>query len=205
MRIGLVIKFSWVFEMKVVLFNGSPRKEGNTAYCLNVVMNELISNGIECEYIWIGNEQIHGCIACAKCAENKDKKCAINNDNLNNYMEKLFQADGVIIGSPTHFANVSTSIKSFIDRVGLVSIVNGYLLKYKVGAAVVAVRRQGATHAFSSINYFFLINQMIIAGSNYWNHGIGYNPGEVKKDKEGIETLKILGRNLAHVLKKINS
>lgn len=191
--------------MKVILFNGSPRKEGNTAYCLKVVMKELVSNGIECEYIWIGNEQIKGCNACAKCSENKDEKCAITNDNLNKYMEKLFQADGVVIGSPTYFANVSSSIKSFIDRVGLVSIVNDYLLKYKVGAAVVAVRRQGATHAFSSINYFFLINQMIIAGSNYWNHGIGYGPGEVKKDEEGIETLKILGKNMAYTIKKLKA
>lgn len=191
--------------MKVVLFNGSPRKEGNTFHCLGIVMNELISKGIKCEYVWMGQEQIHGCIACAQCAKNKDKKCAIKTDKINDYIEKIIHADGIIIGSPTYFANVSAPIKAFIDRVGLVSIVNGYLLKHKVGAAVIAVRRQGATHAFSSINFFFLINQMFVAGSNYWNHGIGYNPGEVKKDKEGIETFQILGKNFAHLIKKLNT
>jgi len=191
--------------LKVILFNGSPRKKGNTFHCLKFVMDELISNKIECEYIWIGKEQIQGCIACAQCAKNKDKKCAITGDKINQYIEKIMQADGIIIGSPTHFANVSTSIKSFIDRVGLVSIVNGYLLKHKAGAAVVAVRRQGATHVFSSINFFFLINQMYVVGSNYWNTGIGYQPGDVENDKEGIATFQNLGKNFAFLLSKLKT
>jgi len=144
--------------MKVVLFNGSPRKEGNTFHALQIVINELISNGIECEYFWIGNKNIQGCMACYQCAKNKDKKCSITTDTINTYIEKILQADGIVIGSPTYFANVSAPTKAFIDRVGLVSKVNGDILKHKVGAAVVAVRRQGATHVFSSINFFFLIN-----------------------------------------------
>lgn len=191
--------------MKVILFNGSPRKTGNTYHCLSIVEKELTSKGIDCEYIWIGKEKIQGCIACAQCAENKDKRCAINSDKINDYIKKISHADGIILGSPTYFANVSSSIKGFIDRVGLVSIVNGYLLKHKVGAAVLAVRRQGATHAFSSINFFFLINQMYVVGSSYWNHGIGYQPGEVKNDKEGILTFKNLGKNMALLLHKLET
>jgi multimeric flavodoxin WrbA len=191
--------------LKVILFNGSPRKNGNTYHCLKIIEEEMKSNGIDCETIWIGKENIHGCIACAQCAKNKDKKCAITSDKINEYIEKIISADGIILGSPTYFANVSAPMKAFIDRVGLVSIVNGYLLKHKIGAAVLAVRRQGATHAFSSINFFFLINQMYVVGSSYWNHGIGYQPGEVKNDKEGINTFKNLSNNFVLLLKKMGS
>lgn len=191
--------------MKVILINASPRKNGNTYHCLKVIEEKMKSNGIDCENIWIGKEKIHGCIACAQCAKNKDKKCAITSDKINDYIEKIISADGIILGSPTYFANVSAPMKAFIDRVGLVSIVNGYLLKHKIGAAVLAVRRQGATHAFSSINFFFLINQMYVVGSSYWNHGIGYQPGEVKNDKEGIITFKNLANNFVLLLKKMSS
>ena len=191
--------------MKVVLFNGSPRKEGNTSRCLKIVMNELTSKGIECEYIWVGMENLQGCTACYQCAKNKDKKCVIRDDKINQYIEKILQADGIILGSPTYFANVSTPIKAIIDRVGLVSKVNGDLLKNKVGAAVVAVRRQGATHVFSSINFFFLINQMYVVGSNYWNLGIGLKPGDVEKDDEGILTFQNLGKNFSFILHKLKT
>ncbi len=191
--------------MKVVLFNGSPRKEGNTSTSLKIVINELTSRGIECEYFWVGMEKLQGCTACYQCAKNKDKKCVIADDKINQYIEKILQSDGIILGSPTYFANVSTPIKAIIDRVGLVSKVNGDILKHKVGAAVVAVRRQGATHVFSSINFFFLINQMFVVGSSYWNLGIGQNPGDVKNDKEGILTFQNLGKNFAFLLHKLKT
>jgi len=191
--------------MKVVLFNGSPRKKGNTFHALQAVIAELISNGVECEYIWIGEEKIQGCIACYQCAKNKDKKCSITTDSINTYLEKVLKADGIIIGSPTYFANVSSPVKAFIDRVGLVSKVNGDIFKHKVGAAVVAVRRQGATNVFSSINFFFLINQMFVVGSSYWNLGIGSDPGDIKKDKEGMQTFKNLGKNISLLLQKLNN
>lgn len=190
--------------MKVVLFNGSPRKEGNTFHALQILMKELKKNNIECEYFWVGNENIQGCKACYICAKNKNKKCSITIDNINSYIEKISKADGVVIGSPTYFANVSAPIKAFIDRVGLVSKVNGNILYRKIGAAVVAVRRQGATHVFSSINFFFLINQMYVVGSSYWNLGIGQNPGDVKNDKEGVITFQNLGKNMAYILHKIH-
>jgi multimeric flavodoxin WrbA len=190
--------------MKVVLFNGSPRKEGNTFHALQILMKELKSNNIECEYFWIGAENLRGCRACYQCAKNKDKRCSIIDDKINSYIAKITKADGIVIGSPTYFANVSSPVKAFIDRVGLVSKVNGDILYRKIGAAVVAVRRQGATHVFSSINFFFLINQMFVVGSTYWNLGFGQNPGDIKKDQEGINTFKNLGRNMTYILYKLN-
>lgn len=188
--------------MKVVLFNGSPRKEGNTYQCLNIVMEELKAEGIECDYVWIGMEKLQGCTACLKCVENEDQKCVLPGDKMNEYIAKMLEADGIIIGSPTYFSNLSTSVKALIERAGYAT---GGLLKHKVGAAVVAVRRAGAVHVFSSINYFFLIKQMIVVGSSYWNLGIGKLPGEVLQDEEGIKTFKNLGRNIAFVLKKLKS
>jgi len=123
---------------------------------------------------------------------------------LNEYLEKMIEADGIILGSPTYFADTSTRMKALIERAGLVSKMNGDLLKHKVGASVVAVRRAGATHVFSSMNYFFLINQMFVVGSSYWNLGIGYNPGDVMNDTEGKQTFKNLGQNMAYLLQKLN-
>ena len=191
--------------MKVVIFNGSPRKEGNTHQCLQMVIKELETAGIECEYIWIGMDKIQGCISCYQCAKNLDKRCNIKTDKLNEYIEKMIEADGIILGSPTYFADVTTRLKALIERAGLVSYLNGGLLKQKIGAAVVAVRRAGAIHVFSTINYFFLISQMFVVGSSYWNLGVGLNPGDVLKDKEGINTFKDLGQNFAFLLQKINA
>ena len=171
-------------------------------------MDELKAAGIEVEYIWIGIDKLQGCISCYRCAENKDKRCAVKIDKLNEYLEKMLEADGIILGSPTYFADTSARMKALIERAGLVSKVNGDLLKHKVGAAVVAVRRAGATHVFSSINYFFLINQMFVVGSSYWNLGLNPNvpePGDFKKDEEGILTFQNLGKNFAFILNKIKS
>jgi len=191
--------------MKVVLFNGSPRKEGNTYRCLKVVMNQLEAADIECEYVWFGMEKLRGCRACYQCRQNKNKKCSITDDKMNEFIEKIISADGIILGSPTYFANVSTNTKALIERAGMVCRVNDNLLKRKVGAAVVAARRGGAAHVFSSINYFFLIAEMIVVGSSYWNMGIGKDPGDVEKDTEGIETFVNLGKNLAYVLQKLKN
>ena len=194
--------------MKVVVFNGSPRSDGNTSLCLNMVMDELKSAGIETEYIWMGVDEIQGCISCYRCVENQDKRCSVKTDKLNEYLEKMINADGIILGSPTYFADTTARMKALIERAGLVSKVNDNLLKHKVGAAVVSVRRAGATHVFSSINYFFLINQMFVVGSSYWNLGVNphvMNPEKIMEDKEGIATFQNLGKNMAYLLKKLNS
>ena len=188
--------------MKVVAFNGSPRRKGNTYYAIQMVFKELKKEGIKTELIQLGGAQIKGCKACFVCFKKKDKRC-VQNDKLNMFIEKMSEAEGIIIGSPTYFSNVSTEVKALIDRAGLVARANDHLFKRKVGAAVVAVRRAGATHVYSSINFFFGIGHMIVPGSSYWNLGIGFNPGDILKDKEGIATFRDLGRNMAWLLKKL--
>ena len=189
--------------MKVIAFNGSPRKDGNTSILIGYVLEELKKAGISTELINLAGKKLHGCIACYRCASNQDRQCAVKDDDINECIEKILEADGIILGSPTYFTDVSTEIKALIDRVGLVAKVNGDMLKRKVGAAVIAVRRAGSLHTFATINNFFLINQMIVPGSNYWNMGIGRNKGEVEKDQEGIMTMKVLGQNMAWLLERL--
>jgi multimeric flavodoxin WrbA len=189
--------------MKVVAFNGSSRKDSNTAILVKTVLDELAKEGIESEFIQLAGESLRGCVACRKCFERKDRRCAVDADNLNEYLAKMIEAQGIILGSPVYFTDVSANMKALIERCGFVSVANGGLLKRKVGAAVVAVRRAGAVHTFDTVNHLFLHAQMIVVGSNYWNLGIGRERGEVKGDTEGLETLKTLGQNMAWVLKKI--
>jgi len=189
--------------MKVVGFNGSARKDGNTAILINYVFGELQNAGIQTEMVQLSGKDIHGCRACFKCFNNKDGHCAVDNDYFNQCIDMMTQADGIILGSPTYFTDVSAEMKALIDRAGLVGKANGDMLKRKVGAAVVAARRAGAVHVFDSINHFFLISQMIVPGSNYWNMGLGLDKGDVEKDSEGIETMKTLGRNMAWLIEKI--
>jgi len=189
--------------MKIVAFNGSARKDGNTAILINYVLKELDKQGIETELLQLAGKKIRGCKACYKCFENKDQQCSFKNDILNECMAKMIEADGIILGSPTYFTDVSTEMKALIDRAGFVARANGDMLKRKLGAAVVAARRAGSIHAFDTLNHFFLIAQMIIPGSNYWNIGFGRNTGEVEKDEEGILIMKTLGQNMAWLLKKL--
>jgi len=189
--------------MKAVAFNGSARKDGNTAILIGYVLRELEKEGIETEMVQLAGSRIHGCIACMKCFENKDQRCSVKDDIANDCIEKMLAADAVILGSPTYFANVSTEMKALIDRGGMVSRANSDMLARKVGAAVVAARRAGAIHVFNSINHFFFIGQMIVPGSSYWNLGMGRQKGEVEKDEEGIQTMRNLGRNMAWLLKKL--
>jgi len=191
--------------MKVIAFNGSARKNGNTAILLDVVLDELKKEGIETELYQLAGKKIRGCLACYKCAQNKDRSCSMKDDALNECIAKMIESDGIILGSPTYFTDVTTEMKALIDRSGLVTRANGDLLRRKVGAAVVAVRRAGSIHAFDTLNHFFFISQMIVPGSNYWNVGIGRNIGEVEKDEEGLRTMKILGENMAWLLKKLHA
>ena len=189
--------------MKVVAINGSPRRDGNTAILIKEVFKVLESHGIETELIQLGNKPVHGCTACLKCKEIQDGKCQIKNDHLNLCLQKMVEADGIIIGSPVYFADVTTEIKALIDVAGYVTRANGFTLKRKIGAAVIAVRRGGALHAFETINNFFLINQMIVPGSSYWNFAFGRNPGEVVNDAEGMQTMQTLGDNMAWLLQQV--
>jgi multimeric flavodoxin WrbA len=189
--------------MKVVAFNGSPRKEGNTSLLIGHIFTELNREGIETESVQVGGETIRGCIACYKCFASKDRRCAMDDDIANACVEKMIEADGIIIGSPTYFAALTPETKALIDRCGMVTRANGNLLKHKAGAAVVAVRRAGAINVFDTINHFFTISQMIIPGSSYWNIGVGRNIGDVEQDEEGMKTMRDLGANMAWLLKRI--
>jgi multimeric flavodoxin WrbA len=189
--------------LKVVAFNGSARKDGNTAILIRRVLSVLESEGIETELIQMSGQQIHGCTACGTCRKIQNKQCKIVNDNVNSYIEKMVAADGIILGSPTYFSMMTSEMKALIDRAGFVGRANGDLFKRKVGAAVVAMRRAGGIPTFDGINHFFLINQMIVPGSSYWNIGIGLGKGEVEKDDEGLKTMDDLGKNMAWILKKM--
>lgn len=189
--------------MKVVAFNGSPRVEGNTCFLLKKVLGTLKEQGIDTELIQIGNQEIRGCTACFTCMKKQDKKCVIDSDCVNEAIQKMIDADGILLGSPTYFADVSSQMKALIDRAGFVAHANGRLFKRKVAAAVVAVRRGGATNVVDSINKMFLMSQMIVPGSTYWNFGIGLEEGAVAHDTEGLANMQDLGETMAWLIKKI--
>jgi multimeric flavodoxin WrbA len=186
--------------MKVVAFNGSPRKDGNTFILINHVFRELEKEGVETELVQLSGSKIRGCIACYKCFENKDQQCAVKEDIANECIKKMIKAEGIILGSPVYFADVTAEMKALIDRAGFVSIANGGMYKNKVGAVVVAVRRSGAIHTLDTMSHFFLAGQMIIIGRGI---GVGRDKGEVEKDEEGMLAVKALGQRMAWLLKKL--
>ena len=187
--------------MKVLAINGSPHSEGNTYHALNMVGRELMAAGIEFEIIQIGHKGIHGCIACNNCAKNRDEKCAIKTDELNDWIQKMKEADGIIIGSPVYYAGIPGTMKCFLDRAFYVAGSNGNLYRHKVGAAVVAVRRSGGTATLDSLNHYLTYSEMILATSSYWNVIHGTGPGEVENDAEGVQIMETLGKNMAWLLK----
>jgi len=189
--------------MKVVAFNGSARRDGNTALLVRKVLEELEKGGITTELVQLAGKKIQGCIACYKCLENQDMRCAVKDDFLNDCLKKMYAADGIILASPTYFADVTSAMKALMERAGMVSKMNRDLLRRKIGAAVVAVRRAGAIHVFDTLNHFFFISQMIVPGSSYWNVGVGLEIGEVKNDEEGLTTMSVLGENMCWLLKKV--
>ena len=191
--------------MKVVAFNGSARKDGNTAVLLKRVLKVLAAEGIETELIQLAGEQIHGCTACRACFETKNQRCVITDDKVNEYIQKMIQADGILLGSPTYFAMMSPEMKALIDRAGFVTRATPDTLKYKVGAAVAVARRAGAMTTFDAINHFFLISQMIVPGSSYWNIGIANKKNEIDKDAEALKTMDDLGKNMAWLIKKLKT
>jgi len=191
--------------MKVIAFNGSARKDGNTALMIGHVFGELQQSGIETELFQLAGQKIRGCQACYRCFTNHDGRCAVKDDVVNECIEKMVGADGIILASPTYFADVTAEIKALIDRAGMTSRANGDMMRRKVGAAVVVARRGGAIHTFDSLNHFFFISQMIVPGANYWNMGYGREKGEVEGDAEGIETMRTLGRNMAWLLQKLQA
>ena len=190
--------------MKVVAINGSARKNGNTSILIEKVFEPLREAGIECQQVQLAGHTVRGCRACFKCSSKKNNHCSFEEDIVNECIDKMIAADAIILGSPVYVTDVSSEMKALIDRTCLVSRANGSFLRRKVGAAVMAVRRGGAIHAFDTMNHFFTISEMIVVGSNYWNFAFGREVGDVNKDEEGLQTMKVLGENMAWLLKKVN-
>jgi len=183
--------------MKVLAINGSPRAGGNTEILLKLVLEPLEASGWETDYVRIGGKPVRGCTACMKCLEKQNGRCIIEGDFVNECLEKMFEADAIILGSPTYFADVTAEMKALIDRAGFVALANGGAFSGKIGAAVVAVRRGGATNVFDTINHMFLTSSMIVPGSLYWNLGQGTDKGEVNGDEEAARNLNHLGQTIA--------
>ena len=189
--------------MKVVAFNGSPRRDGNTSILLNRVLEPIKARGIQIEVVQVGGSNIHGCRACYACRRNKNGRCVHDDDMVNECIAKMVEADGIVVGSPTYFADVTPETKALIDRVGFVTRGSGELLRRKVGAAVIAFGRAGELHAFDSLNHFFLICQMVVPGSCYWNVGVGRDKGDIEKDEEGMKAMRVLGETMAWLVESI--
>lgn len=189
--------------MHVVAFNGSARKDGNTAIMIEWAAAELRNAEISVEVVQLAGLALTGCRACGACFRNRDHRCVVASDPLNEFIARMHAADGIILASPTYYADVTTNMKALMERAGYVARANDDMLQRKVGAAIVAVRRGGAIHAFDTLNHFFFINQMVVPGSSYWNMGIGLEIGTVERDEEGQRTMRVLGRNMAWVLQKL--
>lgn len=186
--------------MKVVAFNGSPNREGNTYQALKIVTDVLAAKGIDSEIIHVGGSLIHPCTACGLCGRNKNERCVQADDPVNDWIQLIKQADGLLLGTPVHYAGIAAGLKAFLDRAFFVQGSNGRLFRHKAGAALVAVRRSGGVGCFNELNNYLTCSEMLIPGSNYWNVIHGARPGEVMLDTEGVQTLQILGENMAWLM-----
>ena len=184
-------------QMKALLINGSPHANGCTFTALNIVANELEKNGIETEIVHIGNKDIRGCIACGKCAELG--RCVFN-DMVNEVAPKFEHADGLVVGSPVYYAGPNGTLTNLLDRLFFST---PFDKRMKVGAAVVSARRGGTTAAFDRLNKYFTISEMPIVSSRYWNMVHGHTPEDVMQDEEGVQIMRILGRNMAFLIRAI--
>jgi multimeric flavodoxin WrbA len=189
--------------MKVVGINSSPREDGNTSLLIKTVFEELEKQGIETEQVHIGGTAVRGCTGCGICGKLRNMRCVFDDDIINDCIAKMAAADGIILGSPCFFTDVTAEMKALIDRAGMVSLTNGGILKHKASGSVVAVRRGGATHAFDTMNHFLHYMQTFMVGASYWNMAYGLKVGDVNNDQEGLQNMKILGENMAYLLKKL--
>lgn len=187
--------------LKVLAVNGSPRHEGNTASMLNIVLEVCKDAGFETELYQAGGRLVKGCMACGGCGKHKGK--CVTDDWVNELYKKMVDADAILLGSPTYFSDLTPEMKAVIDRCGFISRRDGNSFSRKIGAAVSAVRRAGSIHTLDSIQHFFLINDMFVVGSSYWNMSLSRDIGEYESDSEGVATMKRLGENIVWLLEKI--
>lgn len=190
--------------MKIIGINGSPRKDGNTFTSLTIAGNLLQDAGIDFEIVHVDSDT-KGCMACGGCVRAKNEKCVIDTDKVNATVQKVKNADGIIIASPVYFAGVAGSMKSFLDRLFYVSHANGGLFRHKVGQTLVSVRRSGGISTFDTLNHYVLYAEMIVPSSNYWNVIHGAGKAEVLKDDEGMQIVDVMTKNMIWVLNMIEA
>jgi len=190
--------------MKVLGISGSPRTDGNTDIAIRTALTVLAESGIETEFLSLADRPVKPCRGCGLCAKQEEARCVQNDPAFEGLIEKFDAAEGILVGSPVYFGSATPQTMSLLDRVGYVSRMHGNkLLRRKVGAAIVVARRAGQNFTFAQLNYFFLISEMIVPGSTYWNIAFGREKGEITGDEEGIETIKNLAANMAWLMKKL--
>ena len=189
--------------MKVLGISGSPRPGGNTDILVNNALEVLAAEGLETEFLSLADRPIKPCVACRGCFTSDTIRCVQEDPAFEGILDKFAQADGILIGSPVYFGSATPQIMALLDRVGYVSRKHPRLLRRKVGAAIVVARRAGQNFTFAQLNYFFLISEMIVPGSTYWNVAFGREKGEVRNDVEGMETVKNLAGNMAWLMKRL--
>jgi multimeric flavodoxin WrbA len=191
--------------MKVVAFNGSPRKGGNTEILIKRTLAIIEEAGIETEFIQIGGKQLRGCGACGRCAELLNGTCALPDDGVNGYIQKIIDADAVIMGSPSYFSGITPELKALIDRAGFVAYVNKGLFSRKIGSSIAAHRRGGGVCVTDQINHMYLMSRMIVPGSTYWNFGVGLEKGDVNEDAEAMANMDDLGNTITWLIKSLKN
>ena len=188
--------------MTVLAVNGSPRPKGNTSVMLEWCLDEIRNEGLETEVFQVGGKPVLGCKACNGCARQELPLC-VQKDFMNDLIKKAIDSEALILASPVYFSDLTPELKAVIDRLGFVTLNHGGLLRRKPGAAVVVARRAGHVHTYDSINHLFGITQMLTVGSRYWNLGVALEPGSIQEDREAEETMRVLGANIAWLVKKL--
>lgn len=191
--------------VKVLGISGSPRREGNTEILVKLGLEVLAQQGVETEYLSLADHPVKPCLACGGCAKPGAQGCVQNDPAFEGMVQRFQASDGFLIGSPVYFGSATPQTMSLLDRIGYVSRCQGNFLRHKVGAAIVVARRAGQNFTFAQLNYFFLISEMIVPGSTYWNVAVGREKGEVQNDAEGMTTVKNLAANMAWLLKKLHA
>lgn len=191
-------------DMKVVAFNGSPRKNGNTQKALELFAEELQKHKIKTEIVQVGDKPIRGCLACYTCRKNQNERCAIE-DEVNDWIQIMKNSDGIVLASPVYFSGITGTLKCFLDRAFLVSSVNGNLFRHKVGAALAVCRRAGGVSTYMQLLHYLTYSEIIVVTSNYWNEIFGLTPGEVIHDEEGKQIIRIVAKNMAWMLRVLKS
>ena len=191
--------------MRVLGVSGSPRSGGNTDILIQTALDHMAGAGFETDFLPLAGREIRPCEACGGCAKNDEPDCVLNDPGFDGVVKLFIDADAVIVGSPVYFGSATPQTMALLDRVGYVSRRHGNFLRRKVGAAVAVGRRAGQNFTFAQINYFFLLSEMIVPGSTYWNVGTARDKGDIKQDREVLETIRDLTANMAWLLNKLDA